>query len=350
MIKGPAARLSLMEWRGWSVEDYKDALHQQFLKSTHGIDPYFKPMTYEAIKEYMEAHPDLYGGGLKVPQLLESLRLPHNAFSKLHELHLYPHLTLLDLGNNRLTRMEGLDHCRGLQTLILDDNYICRIEGLAHNTKLITLSLKNNRITRVDNLEHCFILERLNLGSNHIGTNGIADILHLADVEYLKDLDLRSNVISVQPGEELVFFTIFAALQKLKLLSLNKNPVRGIKDYRYKMIFQQTELATLDDQSVEGSERHLAEVYLKEGHEAEMKERSLLLEHKHEKEDQERAEFLRKIKSNHKPEAAEQDPHYHDKIREEERREALRKEIEQKEAYNKKLKAEKAREDELNNK
>ena len=54
-------------------------------------------------------------------------------------------LTALELGSNRIRRIEGLEALGGLQELWLGRNRIAKVEGLGHLSRLVRLSLQSNR-------------------------------------------------------------------------------------------------------------------------------------------------------------------------------------------------------------
>lgn len=100
-------------------------------------------------------------------------------------------LTSLELGANRIRRIEGLDALVNLKELWLGKNKITRIENLDNLKQLTILSLQSNRITKIENLEKLENLEQLLLSHN-----GIERLEGLERNTKLKMLDVGSNFIS----------------------------------------------------------------------------------------------------------------------------------------------------------
>ena len=71
-----------------------------------------------------------------------------------------PHLIFLDLYNNRIERIQGLDTVTGLRVLMLGKNRLSRIEGLEALPKLDVLDLHCNRIRTIEGLSHLAELVR----------------------------------------------------------------------------------------------------------------------------------------------------------------------------------------------
>tara|TARA_B110000977_G_scaffold201034_1_gene293809 strand:- start:1657 stop:3576 length:1920 start_codon:yes stop_codon:yes gene_type:complete len=87
-------------------------------------------------------------------------------------------LTKLQLDNNSITTIEGLDHLTQLKWLDLSFNQLEKIEGLQALTKLEDLSLYHNKITTIEGLEACTgTLVSLSLGENDISELGKFDPL-----------------------------------------------------------------------------------------------------------------------------------------------------------------------------
>ncbi|KAI9836465.1 MAG: hypothetical protein M1819_001497 [Sarea resinae] len=174
-----------------------------------------------------------------VPSSLRSLRAQGNCLSNLTAWSHLPNLQYLDVSDNSLDSLEGLQclfHLRGLKA---DGNNITSLKGVLQFNGLISLSLTNNalgsvdfkgsdlkRLTTVDlrgsgirevkNL-HCLpALERLDLGDNkirqlHVGGDGL---LRNLQALRLPDNDLKNFDITPFPN--------------IRLLDLDRNGVRNI--------------------------------------------------------------------------------------------------------------------------
>ena len=77
-------------------------------------------------------------------------------------------LEILYLNNNSIRRISGLDSNTKLQELYLGENMIPRIEGLNHLSQLTVLSLYDNQIARIEGLEETKQLKKLNLARNKV--------------------------------------------------------------------------------------------------------------------------------------------------------------------------------------
>jgi len=87
----------------------------------------------------------------------------------------------LELNDNQLTRIEGLDQLTNLQSLELNDNQLTRIEGLDQLTNLQSLELSWNQLTRIEGLDQLTKLKSLDLGSNQL--------MHIEGLDQLTNLD-----------------------------------------------------------------------------------------------------------------------------------------------------------------
>lgn len=99
---------------------------------------------------------------------LEELWLGKNKITKLEGLGALKKLKILSLQSNRITKLENLEELNDLEQLYLSHNGVKRIEGLEHNSKLTTLDVGNNFIPAVENLSHLTCLEELWMNGNVI--------------------------------------------------------------------------------------------------------------------------------------------------------------------------------------
>ena len=77
-------------------------------------------------------------------------------------------LTKIDLYDNQIDAIDGLQACEALEELDLSHNRIHRIQGLDACRRLRSLYLVSNRLTRIENLSQLTSLELLELGDNKI--------------------------------------------------------------------------------------------------------------------------------------------------------------------------------------
>ena len=77
-------------------------------------------------------------------------------------------LTELDLYDNLISHIKGLDEFRDLTILDLSFNKIKHIKNLLHLTKLTDLFFVQNKISRIEGLDGLDKLRNLELGANRI--------------------------------------------------------------------------------------------------------------------------------------------------------------------------------------
>ena len=97
-------------------------------------------------------------------------------------------VTRLDLYNNQLTSVKGLEKLTKLKELFLSDNQLTSVKGLEKLTQLKELYLSNNQLTDVKGLEKLTQLEKL-----HLTNNQLTDVRGLEKLTQLKVLYLSDN-------------------------------------------------------------------------------------------------------------------------------------------------------------
>ena len=83
-----------------------------------------------------------------------SIFAPNNINLLLDKLHKFINLQILNLGNNQITEIKGLDNLVNLQTLDLYQNQIREIKGLDKLVNLQTLYLNLNQIREIKGLDN----------------------------------------------------------------------------------------------------------------------------------------------------------------------------------------------------
>jgi len=110
-----------------------------------------------------------------IPEVLE--RLPclqtvyfvQNRISKISYLsNLGATLRSLELGGNRIRKIENLEALVNLEELWLGKNKISKLEGLDSLSKLKILSIQSNRITKLENLSKLENLEEIYISHNGV--------------------------------------------------------------------------------------------------------------------------------------------------------------------------------------
>jgi hypothetical protein len=131
----------------------------------------------------------------------------------------YSGLARLDLDDNRITKIDGLDNLKALEFLNLDNNNIEKVEGIDNLTGLRNLSLDHNRISKIEGLDNLKSLENLDLSGNRItkiegiknlkgleilslDNNGIEKIEGLDNLKALEYLSLEGNNLKAEECQE----------------------------------------------------------------------------------------------------------------------------------------------------
>ena len=112
--------------------------------------------------------------GLRSCRELRELELYENCVCCIEGLDGLVKLATLDLSYNRIQRMEGLGAAGlpSLRELYLANNRISAIEGLEGLDRLEVLELGSNQLRRIANLRHLGALRELHLGRNGIDLIG----------------------------------------------------------------------------------------------------------------------------------------------------------------------------------
>ena len=109
--------------------------------------------------------------------------------------HVFENLKLIDLSNNNISRIEGLENLIGLKELNLDNNQIIEIEGLENLIELESLNLSNNQITKICGLENLIKLRELDLRNNLL-------------TSYPKELEVIVSNLYIKEGNPIEKYTL----------------------------------------------------------------------------------------------------------------------------------------------
>jgi len=152
-----------------------------------------------------------------------SLRLSFRNLLKIQSLDVLRSLTHLQLDNNNITVIEGLECLSGtLEWLDLSFNAIESMAGLSALTRLTDLSLFNNRITAVAGIDECPALQCVSLGNNLV-EDLLGTVLFFRRLAALEVLTLEGNPLCRQGagGRDMYRPYVFAFIPKLKYLDYN---------------------------------------------------------------------------------------------------------------------------------
>ncbi|KAL9595567.1 MAG: hypothetical protein Q9219_006363 [cf. Caloplaca sp. 3 TL-2023] len=128
---------------------------------------------------------------------LEDLDLYDNLISHIRGLDQLIHLTSLDLSFNKIKHIKNVDHLEKLKDIYFVQNKIQKIENLGGLKQLRNLELAANRIREIENLDALSSLEELWLGKNKI-----TEIKNVSTLSNLKILSIQSNRLRAITGLE----------------------------------------------------------------------------------------------------------------------------------------------------
>jgi hypothetical protein len=164
---------------------------------------------------------------------LTVLDLYDNAITAIGGLEAVPNLRVLMLGRNRIRRVSGLDAVPRLDVLDLHSNAIARIDegALGPLSALRVLNMAGNRLTRIEPraLDRCTALTELNVRRNAI--SGVAP--SISSCTHLTRVLLSNNAIASFEAIAGLF-----AIRSLTELALDGNPVALSQAKRQSMIQQ----------------------------------------------------------------------------------------------------------------
>lgn len=126
---------------------------------------------------------------------LVELDVYDNAIGHVHGLEHLVNLENLDLSFNKLKHIKRVNHLKKLRNLYFVQNRISRIEGLEGLRNLKNLELGANRIREIENLDGLESLEELWLGKNKI-----TELKNLAPLTHLRILSIQSNRLTSLRG------------------------------------------------------------------------------------------------------------------------------------------------------
>ncbi|MCJ1301541.1 Protein phosphatase 1 regulatory subunit sds22 [Hypocenomyce scalaris] len=173
---------------------------------------------------------------------LQDLDLYDNLISHLKGLDGFTSLTSLDLSFNKIKHIKHLERLTSVTDLYFVQNKIQKIEGLEGLSKLRNLELAANRIREIENLHTLTGLEELWLGKNKI-----TELKNLSSLTNLKILSIQSNRLPRIQGledlcnlEELYVshnaLTAISGLDrnlKLRVLDISNNEITNLTDLEH---------------------------------------------------------------------------------------------------------------------
>jgi len=159
---------------------------------------------------------------------LQELELYDNAISHIKGLDAFTELKSLDLSYNKIKHIKRVDHLKKLEYLYFVQNKISKIEGLEGLPNLKYLELGANRIREIEGIQTLTSVTQLWLGQNKI-----TELKGLSTLTNLRTLSIQANRITSLDGismlpqlEELYI----SDNQLTSLLPLEHNPNISILD------------------------------------------------------------------------------------------------------------------------
>ncbi|KAK0291096.1 protein phosphatase regulatory subunit Sds22 [Friedmanniomyces endolithicus] len=150
---------------------------------------------------------------------LEELELYDNLVKHIDGLQDFTHLQILDLSYNKLKHIKNLAHLTKLHHLYFVQNRLSNIENLEALTELVYLELGANRIREIQGLETLTKLEHLWLGQNRI-----TELKGLDTLTHLRTLSIQANRLTSLSGLE--------ALPQLTELYVSDNRIPSLEPLR----------------------------------------------------------------------------------------------------------------------
>ena len=149
-----------------------------------------------------------------------------------------------------------IDNLWGIESLIklqLDNNIITRIQGLETLTQLKWLDLSFNMIEKIEGLDNLVMLEDLALFQNRI-----VIIEGLDSLENLNVLSVGNNLIALLEDAVKYLYKLHNKLEVLKMVG-NTFKETGDKEYKRRIIAYLPRLKYLDYQLIDSEERDKAD-------------------------------------------------------------------------------------------
>ncbi|QDZ17520.1 leucine-rich repeat domain-containing protein [Chloropicon primus] len=156
------------------------------------------------------------------------------------DLECYKCLKVVNLDNNGLTSLEGLQVLIKLQILSASGNALSSCSGINKLNQLRVLDVSNNNIEKVTELKDLCSLEILNLSQNKVTSLDSADQL-----ESLTLLDISDNHICI-----LEDFCLLSKLSKLREIKMKGNPCCLAMNSRLHVVKILTQLAILNGEKI----------------------------------------------------------------------------------------------------
>lgn len=168
---------------------------------------------------------------------LEELELYDNLLKHVEGLEDFAELRTLDLSYNKLKHIKRISNLKKLNQLFFVQNRISKIEGLEELTELTYLELGANRIREIEGIESLVKLKDLWLGQNKI-----SELRGLHTLSNLRTLSIQANRLTSLDGIEsipqitelyvsdnkIVSLEPLKNNKKLQILDFQTNPIHSL--------------------------------------------------------------------------------------------------------------------------
>ena len=159
-----------------------------------------------------------------------------------------PNLEYLEMSNNQLVSLNGLQFFKNLKSLILKENCIKKIEYLNDMDDLIYLDVSNNKIKDVDKT---LLGDLPSLQIFICDNNSMKNINGFSKYESIESISFQNNKI-----QDLNCIEQFSELNKLKEITLKGNPITKYNNYRINLIRLLPYIRKIDGKEITEEERN----------------------------------------------------------------------------------------------
>ena len=190
----------------------RELFDKQFIADQHHLD--LRGKGYTQIPDLCSVIPP----GQKADDVW-SIDLGSNAITSISvDLSCFKNLSELNLGFNKIKKIQNIRQLTWLSKLDLGNNELTRIEGLETLERLQNLHLGYNQLTSTAGLEKLY-----NLTSLQLQRNMLTDIANLAQLKNLQTLKLEFNKLT---DEDVVFIP---SLPRLRIITVAENQIDPAK-------------------------------------------------------------------------------------------------------------------------
>ena len=159
----------------------------------------------------------------------------------------FSNLKILDISNNKLENINGIQNMVKLRKINLKDNFITKLDSLDKLNDLYNINISNNKLRSCDK-SNLGILPSLKIFL--CDNNFLKSINCFEKYNSLENISFNSNRIT-----DLSCLDKLSQLKKLTKLSLINNPITRIENYRKLIVFYFQRLKFLDNKEIISQER-----------------------------------------------------------------------------------------------